>query len=150
MMQSWSQQKIIDTISKGKLLANQFQNSTNSLQVLFCELIKKSIQYSDNQPDSKNKYVNDMKVQNFRMAKEFPNAIRKIQNYCMYTLVPKQHAIKVELRTDNKPIHSAILKLKNKGNCHSGGKEWHEFYITNMCELEEGVKLISSTYSLNL
>ena len=81
----------------------------------------------------------------YRLAKPYIKG-RKIQNYCMYSISSNQ--ILIDIRTDGTPISSETLTLINRGNCFTGGFEWHRFKISKDSDLIETLRLIEYCYKI--
>ena len=130
-----SEAEVMVEISKASVFSNTYLKAHEDIKQLFKKLASESSIYSCNDKG----YAKDMVETGYRLAKPYSTG-RKIQNYCMFTILSNQ--IVIDLRTDRKPIPSETLDLVNKEDCFQGGFEWHSFRISKESELPETLRLI--------
>ena len=138
-MRKMSEAEVMEEISRSSVFANIFSKTNEDTKQLFKKLASESSIYSCNDKG----YVKNMAETGYRLAKPYSTG-RKIQNYCMFTLLSNQ--IIIDIRTDLKPISSKTLDLVNRGNCFQGGIEWHRFRISEESDLPETLRLIEYCY----
>ena len=134
-MRKLSEAEVMVEISKASAFSDSYSKASEDIKQLFQKLASESSIYSC----SDKGYAKDMAETGYRLARPYRTG-RKIQNYCMFTILSNQ--IVINLRTDRKPISSKTLDLVNKEDCFEGGFEWHRFRISKESELPETLRLI--------
>lgn len=138
-MRKMNEAEVMVEISKANVFSNTYSKANENIKNLFKKLASESSIYSCNDKG----YAKDMAETGYRLAKPYITG-RKIQNYCMFTVLFDQ--IVIDLRTDRQPISSETLDLVNKGDCFQGGTEWHSFRISKESELAETLRLIEHVF----
>lgn len=134
-MRKLSEAEVMVEISKTSVFSQTYSKANEDIKQLFKKLACASSIYSCNNKG----YAKNMAETGYRLAKTYRNG-RKIQNYCMFTILINQ--IVIDLRTDRKPISSETLALAIIKERFQGGEEWHRFRISNESELPETLRLI--------